>query len=177
MCAQCPTESWERSCRPCDVNSQHHSVSWLASNKTKRRKHYSGFYSQPCDGQMELTVKLWDNICVISFFIHILMMINKLHYTDCCEVTPVLTQTGNQEWTVTFTLLHLLLSVLSSTLLLSLSPSLSLFLFHLSLISLSISQSSSCSLIFTQPCYTRVQESQIERGRGRAVEGNGSQTL
>lgn len=30
MCVQCPTKSWERSHRPCDVNSQHQSVSWSA---------------------------------------------------------------------------------------------------------------------------------------------------
>lgn len=30
MCVQCPADSWERSYRPCDVNSQHQSVSWPA---------------------------------------------------------------------------------------------------------------------------------------------------
>lgn len=30
MCVQCPAESWERSHRPCGVNSQHQSVSWSA---------------------------------------------------------------------------------------------------------------------------------------------------
>jgi len=54
MCLQCPAESWERSCKSCDVNRHRQSVSWSAI-KTERGRHCWGFYSQRRDGQMEMT--------------------------------------------------------------------------------------------------------------------------
>ena len=171
MCAQCAAESWERSRRPRDVNSQHHSVSWPA----ERRKHYLGFYNRPCDRQMELTVKLWDNMCVISFFIHILMMINKPHFSRLLWGHPSpdtdMKSGVNCHFFSTPPPPHF--SIFFHPLTFPVSISLPPFISFISPTYHSLSLNLPPSLIFTQACYTRVQASQIERERARERESSG----
>lgn len=180
MCVQCAADSWERSYRPCDVNSQHQSVSWPAITIVTRRRQNTVWdftISFVMDGNWQPNGEI---ICVVfhSFsqtFIHILLINKPQTCTDDTvshEDIRVLTQAGNRK--IRSKPCHFLYSISCSQHSLTFSC-LHLSLFHLSLISLSVSLNLPPAL--WSPLRRVILECRqvSERGKGRAVEGNGSQ--
>lgn len=158
LCLQCLAEFWERSGQGCDLNRHDQSVSWLAIiTVTKWGGKDLTLYVQHCRKQ----IKKMKKKRIKNTQRQTLLMTDKLRMRmHTCEVTPVLTQTGQRRIKLSRRNL--------STFSLSCCP------FNLSLSSLSISQSSPCSLIFTQACYTGSAGKSEREERRRAVDGNGS---
>lgn len=155
VCAQCPADSWERSYRPCDVNSQHRSVSWPAVTVVTRQSEtlfgilQSALWWTELDNQ---TVKYSP-----CYFIppprHSSVMRTSQSWHRRHDTGKIRSLTFSAPSPAFSILFHPLYFLLSPSFLSLVSPSLSLYL----------SIFPSYSLISTQACYTRVQASRRER--------------